>query len=242
VNPDAYLEMADTEERHWWFTGRRAVLRALIERLGLPRHARILEIGAGTGGNLRMLSVFGSVSAVEIDDTARQIAAQKTHGAFDLRAGSCPANLPFTHERFDLICLFDVLEHIDDDAGALASAKRLLAADGYILLTVPAYQWLWSSHDDFMHHKRRYAAAQLRTAIARAQLRLQRMSYYNMLLFPLAAVVRLRERLLGSPHHGRRVPAAALNRCLAQVFGAERLLLERMNLPFGVSLLAIARG
>src|SRR4029077_81559 len=133
-----------------------------ISRLKLPPKPRILEIGSGTGGNLVMLSSFGQVSAVEMDASARSIALQKTDGRFDIRAGFCPGGIPFANEKFDLICLFDVLEHIEEDIATLVAVKGLLASGGRVLMTVPAQQWLWSAHDEFLHHKRRYAARELR--------------------------------------------------------------------------------
>src|SRR5665811_2607027 len=107
--------MAHTEEHHWWFVGRRAILASLISNMGLPNEAQILELGSGTGGNLSMLSDFGRVSALEMDPTARSIATEKTGGCFDIRAGFCPADIPFPTATFDLVCLFDVLEHIEED-------------------------------------------------------------------------------------------------------------------------------
>lgn len=185
MSPDAYIEMAETEERHWWFAGRRAVLTSLIAKLKLPPHARILEIGSGTGGNLVMLSSFGQVSAVEMDASARSIAVQKTQGRFDIRAGSCPAGIPFAGERFDLICLIDVLEHIEEDVATLTAVKGLLAKGGRVLATVPAHRWLWSAHDTFLHHKRRYTADELRRKISAAGLEPVKLSYFNTFLFPL---------------------------------------------------------
>ena len=145
MSPDAYMEMAEAEAEHWWFRGRRDILRSVLHRLTLPVNARVLEIGSGTGGNLTMLAEFGSVSGLEMDDTARALTARKTGGRFDIRAGRCPDDLPFDGQRFDLICFFDCLEHIADDVGALARMRTLLAPGGAILVTVPAYQWLCSS-------------------------------------------------------------------------------------------------
>jgi SAM-dependent methyltransferase len=112
MSPDAYLQMAETEAEHWWFRGRRDVLRSILRRLALPSRARVLEVGSGTGGNLEMLAEFGSVSGIEMDETARRLTAKSTGERFDIRAGRCPDDLPFDGERFDLICFFDCLEHI----------------------------------------------------------------------------------------------------------------------------------
>lgn len=243
MNPNAYLDMADTEACHWWFSARRVLLSSIISRLTLPSNARILEIGSGTGGNLEMLSAFGRVSALEMDETARSIANKKTLDHFDIRAGYCPTDIPFANEEFDLICLFDVLEHIEEDFASLVAIKKLLADGGWILVTVPAYQWLWSKHDEFLHHKRRYSASDLREKIITAGLRAEKISYFNTLLFPLAVSARFKDRLLKAPSaSGIEVPADPLNALLYRIFSAERYLLEKLSLPFGVSLLAILRA
>jgi SAM-dependent methyltransferase len=243
MDPNAYLEMADTESRHWWFLARRVLLSSIIHRLALPSDAQILEIGSGTGGNLEMLSAFGRVSALEMDATARSIANQKTLDRFDIRPGFCPTDIPFSDEKFDLICLFDVLEHIEEDSSTLVALKTLVADGGHILITVPAYQWLWSRHDEFLHHKRRYSARDLRRKITTAGLRIDKISYFNTLLFPLAAIARFKDRLMGATSaSGSEIPADPLNNLLYKIFSAEHYLLGKGSLPFGVSLLAILRS
>lgn len=240
MNPAAYLEMAETESKHWWFSGRRSILSAMIEKLDLPQNSKILEVGCGTGGNLQMLAKFGEVSALEMDETARAIASKKTNNRYDIRDGYCPDKIPFTEQNFDLICMFDVLEHIEQDTETLLAIKKLLKNNGRILITVPAYQWLYGAHDEFLHHKRRYTATQLRKKIAAAGLRPMKISYFNTILFPLAAIVRLKDKVHGNASaSGTSLPPALINNIFQKIFGFERFLLDRTDLPFGVSLLCI---
>lgn len=241
MNPDAYVEMAATESRHWWFQARRKIIESTIDTMGLPDATRILEVGSGTGGNLRMLSRHGDVSAMEMDEQARKLASEKTDGAFTILPGSCPGNLPFQDEQFDLICMFDVLEHIEEDVAALAALRQHLAPGGRMLITVPAYQWLWSAHDVFLHHKRRYTAHRLRKAFGNSGLQVDRISYFNTLLLPLAALGRLYDRIVSNNgSSGRGIPPAPINTVLEYIFASERHMLKRFNLPAGVSLMGIA--
>ena len=243
MNPEAYLEMAETEAHHWWFAGRRSVTAYLISKFNLPAEAKILEIGSGTGGNLQMLSAFGQVSALEMDASARSISAEKTGGGVDIRAGRCPMDIPFSGEKFNLICLFDVLEHIEEDVATLIAIKKLLADGGRVLITVPAYRWLWSAHDEFLHHRRRYSARELQEKIAVAGMVIEKMSYFNILLFPLAVAARLKDRLFRSlSASGTKIPHPLINGFFRELFSIERFLLGSLNFPFGVSLLAILRA
>src|SRR5207302_969127 len=140
MDPAAYLDMAKIESTHWCSVGRRAIFETLIKQLNLPQDAKILEIGSGTGGNLHMLAKFGEVSGLEMDSMARSITMEKTNNLYDVRAGYCPNDIPFADHSFDLICMFDVLEHIEEDVETLRAIKRLLKKNGRIFITVPAFQ------------------------------------------------------------------------------------------------------
>jgi SAM-dependent methyltransferase len=233
--------MRSLEERHWWFAARRKIVGEILTSLALPEHARILDAGCGTGGNLQFLSQFGDVTGVELDDGAAALARER--GSWPVLKGSLPDGMPFVGQQFDLIVLLDVLEHIDDDAGSMCALADLLAPGGYLVLTVPAFPFLWSPHDEEHHHKRRYRAAGLRAVIANAGLRLSYLSHFNTWLFPMVAAVRLVRKVFPANEVGSDVqlPGPAVNRMLQTVFGSERRWIGRLRMPFGVSLLAVAR-
>ena len=152
-----YRDMIKQEKEHWWFNARREILDVVLSTLKLPKNTNILEIGCGTGGNIEMLQKYGNVKAVEMDVFALEY-AQKT-GA-EVRQGYMPNKFPYK-EKFDLICIFDVLEHIEEDEETLSVIYKHLQLDGKLIITVPAYQWLYGSHDKLLHHRRRYTIKEL---------------------------------------------------------------------------------
>ena len=243
MRADAYVEMARVQHAHWWFSARREILRERISALGLRHGARLLEIGSGTGANLAMLSEFGSVTGLEMSAQAIRFASELPEvrtGQARLVEGRCPEALGALEGPFDLICLFDVLEHIDADSYVLSELSRLLAPGGRIMVTVPAYSWLWSEHDVKLHHFRRYTKDSLNNTFRRAGLDVARLSHFNTLLFPLAVAERIVCKLRGRASGAVEVPGARVNSALRSVFSAERHLLGPMNLPFGLSLLALS--
>jgi len=233
-----YDRMNELEAQHWWFVARRKVIAALIRQQmqGRP-DAQILEAGCGSGGNLQMLGQFGSVDAFEYDDTARRKAVEKS--GLDIQFGALPDAVPFDGTRYDLIGLFDVLEHVEADTASLAALATRLTDRGRILVTVPAFPFLWSRHDERHHHFRRYTRASLTAAAQAAGLKVSYSSYFNFFLFPVAVAARAAKRLTGSDTPDDTLPRGWVNAVLTRIFGVERHLVGRMRLPVGLSLAAV---
>lgn len=238
MDAQVYLRMAELDDRHWWFVARRQILRALIERkVRPPRNAHILEIGCGTGHNLAMLGAFGAIEASELDDGARALATKRL--GRPVAAAALPDLSMFKANSFDLIALLDVLEHVADDASALAAIRTRLKAGGKVLVTVPANRWMWSAHDAAHHHHRRYTKRQLREVAANAGFEVNLLSHFNTLLFPPIAAARLAGKLLGRESADDSIPPGPVNGLLRRIFGLEAPLVGRVPMPFGVSLVAI---
>jgi SAM-dependent methyltransferase len=233
-----YQQMAELDDRHWWYRARRRILAELIRREAkLPADARILEIGCGTGHNLSMLGGFGHVDGLELDDEAAAL-SEKRLGRKVMRSP-----LPALNEvpgDYDLVGAFDVIEHIDDDHAALAAIATKLKSGGKFIMTVPAHPWMWTAHDVANHHKRRYSKRALQTLIDASPMRLDRIGYFNSLLFPVAVAQRTVSKLRGKDDGDVSLPPAPLNGALEAVFAAERYLVGRLPLPPGLSLFAVA--
>lgn len=238
MDPSYAAVHAEEDRAHWWFQGRRAVLLSELARRLPQGPSRLAEIGCGSGGMLESLARFGTAVGVETDPALREHARAR---GLDVRAGSLPDDVPLETGRWDAVCLFDVLEHVADDAGALAACRRLLAPGGRLIVTVPAYAWLWSRHDELLGHRRRYTTGSLRAVALAAGFAVERLTYFNTLLAPPIMAVRLARTALRRPDHDLARPAPLVNRLLARAFAAEARLLRRVSLPFGISVLLIAR-
>ena len=234
-----YDRMAAHDSTHWWYRARREILFDYLTReAALPRDARILEIGCGTGHNLPMLARFGSVEAIEIDPVARGIASERL--GKPVSAAPLPELPGIERGAYDLIAVLDVVEHIENDVAALKAMRDCLKPGGKILITVPAHQWMWSAHDVVNHHHRRYSKASLGRAISAAGLGHNGLRYFNSLLFPLAAAARVAGRMTGRDDSDDSPPPKALNTLFETIFGWERHLVGRMPLPPGVSIVTLA--
>ena len=234
--------MLDVDEHHWWYRGRRRIIRAELDRLALAPHARILDAGCGSGRTLKELADYGEVCGIELNPQAAEVARGRSLG--DVRIGRLE-ELPWDDATFDLVTCLDVLEHTPDDRLTLRELRRVVKPGGRMLVTVPAYEALWSTHDEVNHHFRRYARPMLRSAATDAGWRVERMTSFNCLLLAPAAAVRIsqrrRRRRSGAPHIPElQLAPAWLNGVLERPLRIEaRWLAQGRTLPAGLSLLAV---
>ena len=236
---EVYEAMAEHDERHWWYRARRQVVAELIRRkVPLPKVAKPLEIGCGTGHNLPMLGEFGQVEALEVDPIARGM-AEKRLGRTVL-SSPLPALEGVPDDTYDMVAALDVVEHIPDDKAALEGISRVLKPGGKLLMTVPAHQWMWSAHDVVNHHQRRYSKRGFKRLVDQSPLQLESIGYLNSLLFPLAMAQRLASKLTGKEDANLAPPAEPINQVLERVFALERRVIGRIPLPPGLSLFAVA--
>ena len=238
-----YQIEAQLERHHWWFRGRRRILDRFLAALDppLPPGARVLDVGCGTGANGAVLAARAAFS-VGLDASPIPLGlGDSSAGAARVRGDA--GALPFADATFDLVVALDVLEHLDDDAAGAGEVRRVLRPGGAAIFFVPALRLLWGLQDDVSHHRRRYGRAQLRAVVAGAGLRIQRVTFFNSLLFPpiLAARLLMRLRPSATLASENQIGGPLTNAVLGAVFGAEAPLLDRIDLPLGVSLACLAR-
>ena len=240
-----YRKMAHLESHHWWYLGRRDYLNGIIKTyISSPAPVKVCEIGCGTGGNLEILSALGALDALELNDEARYFSEKKAL-AKNIRVypGSLPDDIPLT-DQYDAVFSLDVIEHIDNDDEALLALHKLVAKGGKLVLSVPAYMWLWSGHDEANHHRRRYTKKQLIALVESAGFRVVYASYFNTILFPLAVAKRLLEPCLPSKNLEEAwqvdMPSTRANNLLSKIFGFERRWAGKWQIPFGLSIIIVA--
>lgn len=231
-----YQEHFDLEDRHWWFRSRRHVIWALMERAGTPPSPRILDAGCGTGRNLLELRQRGSAEGVDLSPRAVDFCRQR--GLEGVQEGSLE-DIPFEDGRFDLVLATDVIEHLPDDGPALVEMRRVSAPGGRLLITVPAYNWLWSQHDVSWHHYRRYTRKVLEQRVRQSGWEPMLSTYFFSSMLPVVAGVRTLQRFRrnGNGSSDFHITPSALNRWLElPVRGEARLIKLGASLPAGVSL------
>ena len=242
-----YSIMHRVEETHWWFVGRRKIIESFLKpvvadlKSGLrsAQSLHILDVGCGTGANLEMLSQFGSAEGVDV--SAQALDFCRARGLELVKEGAAE-QLPYEDNSFDLVTGLDVVEHLDDDVVGLSEMRRVTRPGGKVVLFVPAFMWLWGVQDDISNHRRRYTMKELREAVRKAGLEVERASYVNLSFFAPILFGRVLMRLTGiRPASENNITIGAFNGALGKLFASERFLLRHLNFPFGVSIICVAR-
>jgi SAM-dependent methyltransferase len=237
-----YPILREVEETHWWYVGRRRILSEFVAgavRDVKDRKPQILDVGCGTGGNVVMLNEHGEAYGIDVSKDAVQFCHERGLERVELGAAD---ELPFEGGKFDLVTALDVVEHLDDDLGALKEFHRVVRPGGKILIFVPTFMFLWGIQDDVSNHRRRYRLPELLRIIREAGFEVERSSYANITFFMPVLVIRTLMRwfkMKADTELG--IGLSALNKPQAWLFGAERFWLRHLNIPFGVSALCVAR-
>jgi SAM-dependent methyltransferase len=242
MDRDYELQTHRAEDRHWWYRGRRTVIDRVLCGVELPPRARILDAGCGSGRNMIELNRHGTVTGVELSPTSASLAQDRNAG----QVLTCSVlDMPFAEDSFDLAVSLDVIEHLDDDLAALRELRRVVAPGGALLVTVPAYQWLWSGHDEINHHRRRYTRRSLHDVAERAGWRQVRTSYFNSLLLPIAIILRVLDRVSRKTTESSLdlwVPPEPFNWLLERPLRIEAGVIARGGrIPAGLSLMTLFR-
>ncbi|MFN2576176.1 MAG: class I SAM-dependent methyltransferase [Pyrinomonadaceae bacterium] len=237
-----YPILYEVEESHWWYIGRRRIIGSFVKEICseiTDYHPQILDVGCGTGANLKMLAQFGAAQGVDVSPDA--VAFCRQRGLENVKLGAAES-LPYEDKEFDLVTALDVLEHMDDDIAGLREMRRVLRTGGRLFLFVPTFMFLWGIQDDVSNHRRRYRLAELRRAVTTAGFQVERIDHANVTFFLPILIVRKLMRLTGirvETENSINIPA--LNRVFAALLGSERFWLHYLNIPFGVSGLCVAR-
>ncbi len=238
-----YAIMNRVEDSHWWYIGRRAILESFLERISSalsPQSSalKILDVGCGTGGNLEMLEKFGAAEGVDVSDDALEFCQSK---GLTVHKGLAE-ELPFADESFDVVTALDVVEHLDDDIAGLKEMHRVTKTGGKTLIFVPAFMWLWGVQDDVSNHRIRYTKRQIVERLEKAGYEIERATYANITFFAPILGGRTLMRITGiKPESENNVNVSALNGVFGKIFSSEKLWLKKFNIPFGVSIVVVAK-
>jgi len=238
---DELEKMYRLEDVYWWFVGRRRLVRELVRKYGVDR-PRMLDVGCGTGGTLDAVASLGHVSGADAAQEALEFCRRRGHASL---VRCLAQDLAFAQGGFDVVLGCDLLEHVDDDAAAAGELARVLRPAGVVVLTVPAYQWLWSEHDEALSHRRRYSRRQLRELLEAAGLQPLKLTSAVSFVFPGVLLVRLLRRLrlkgTGLPHTLLMSVPPWANRLLVWLHDVETWIVCRWGFPFGTSIVAVAQ-
>ena len=235
---EAYQKISEIENGLWWYRGRRAALSILLEKHA-KKASRILDIGCGTGLNMKFAGPYGKVYGLDTADEAIELC--RARNLARLVKGDAVA-LPFAASTFDLIMALDVVEHVDDDLGTLKGFRRVLSPGGQLVVCVPALPILFGEHDLKVHHKRRYMKGQLSGLIQSAGFELIGCFYLNFFILPAIFAARAVLSLMPNrPHAEMKIPPAPFNRFFTALSRVEATIAVDNRLPVGLTLIGLGR-
>lgn len=235
---DYVQEYVSLEKEHWWFKVREKIILKCIDTYLKPNNnIRILNVGAAGGRSSEWLSKYGEVTSVEYDKDFLDYLRTQNIAVTEASI----TKLPFGNESFDLVCAFDVIEHVEDDKQATKELFRVCKNDGAVCITVPATPKLWSAHDDINGHYRRYTRSSLDSLLQSNILKAVKISYFNSFLYPLIRLSRKMEKKSPESVRSDFSKNKSLGKIFGVIFSLEKFMLPRFSLPFGVSLIALCK-
>lgn len=235
--------MYSQENYYWWHVAKRKTILSLLQPYTEKKTDLLFaDMGCGTGKLMEDLAKFGKVEG--FDTSQKALAFCKKRGHQSLTKINISSTLPVKDNFFNIIIAADVLEHIQKEEGCISEFYRVLKGGGILVVTVPAYPFLFSYWDKMLGHQRRYTKNSLANKLVKAGFKIDKISYYNSFIFPVAIIFRTIKSLLsfsdGKPSSDFISLPAPINKILLVVSGIERDLLKRINLPFGLSIVCVA--
>lgn len=238
---EVYQQANRLKNSHWWFLGRKKIISTLLKRYLADKNCQILDVGCGAGTSFPVLSDFGQIFGVDKSEEAIKFC--RNAGYFVLKKGEANS-LPFTDEKFDLVASLDLLEHIKDDRGALSELFRVCRKGGWLVVTVPAFPFLWGENDLATHHLRRYRKDELMKKIEEAGFKIKKLSYFNFYLFPIFLIWHIfgKMKVNNQPKSSLNFDfPLVLNKIFLFLFSSEAKVLLISDFPFGLSLICLAQ-
>jgi 2-polyprenyl-3-methyl-5-hydroxy-6-metoxy-1,4-benzoquinol methylase len=233
-----YQKQRELQNSHWWFRGRKDIVKYILKNIIKNNHNLILDIGSGSGGMISAIKELGTIESVELNKKL----------FYDLKKMNIKKIYHYDitkkrpNKKYNIITLFDVLEHIKNDEELLLQINNnLLKKRGVLVITVPAYNWLWTIHDDLNIHYRRYTKKEINRKLKKARLSIIKSTYFMTLLFPLAIASRVKIKLFQLKSLDLYMPPFFVNKVLHNIFVFERRIIDKISFPFGLSILIIAQ-